>query len=131
MMRPCLGSDLHPQGHALTPRSDGRCSDCARVREAERTRGKRATRPYTYAMLIERKAAVDEWKRVNGEWCPGWGRDPHPTPHLTADHPLPVAAGGDEHQKLQVLCRECNGRKGSQPGQAPGGDQGGTPNTGK
>ncbi|GAA2159328.1 hypothetical protein GCM10009783_18450 [Glycomyces lechevalierae] len=130
MMRPCLGSPLHPQGHTLTPRSDGRCADCARVREADRTRGKRATRPYTHAMVRERKQTVDEWKRIHGDVCPGWDRPPHPTPHLTADHPLPVAAGGDENQKLEVLCRSCNGRKGSTPGPPPR-NQGGTPNTDK
>lgn len=29
-----------------------------------------------------------------GNWCPGFGRDPHPATDLTADHVVPLAAGG-------------------------------------
>jgi 5-methylcytosine-specific restriction enzyme A len=54
---------------------------------------------------------VREWIEVNGYVCPGWGRDPHPSDRLTADHVIPVAAGGDEQGELGVLCGPCNSRK--------------------
>lgn len=113
MMRPCLGYGTNPYGHTLTPHRHGRCDDCTRQHETDRTKGKRERRPYTHAMRTDRAAVVAAWRAEHGDWCPGWGRDPHPTPHLTADHLIPVAAGGDEQGEMSVLCRSCNSRKGT------------------
>jgi 5-methylcytosine-specific restriction protein A len=50
-----------------------------------------------------------------GNWCPGYGRDPHPASNLTADHIVPLAAGGAplDIGNLAVLCRSCNSTKGA------------------
>ena len=58
-----------------------------------------------------RKAAVDVHRAEHGDWCPGWDRPPHHSTDLTADHVIEVAAGGDPHGELQVICRSCNGAK--------------------
>jgi hypothetical protein len=45
--------------------------------------------------------------------CPGWNRPPHASMDLTADHPVPVAAGGlPTGQAYAVLCRACNASRG-------------------
>ncbi len=67
-----------------------------------------------------------EWQRLSarviarhrgqyGNWCPGYGRDPHPASDLTADHVVPLAAGGAplDRGNLAVLCRSCNSTKGA------------------
>lgn len=109
--RPCLGSTLHPQGHTLTTRKGSRCESCANHVEAERTRGKRARRPYTARERTRRAEAVAAHRAEHGDWCPGWQRPPHPSGDLTADHVVPVGAGGAEQGDLTVLCRSCNSRK--------------------
>ncbi len=50
-----------------------------------------------------------------GTWCPGYGRDPHPAIDLTADHVVPLAAGGASvgPGNGAVLCRSCNSTKGA------------------
>lgn len=50
-----------------------------------------------------------------GNWCPGFGRDPHPATDLTADHVVPLAAGGAPFDpgNVSVLCRSCNSTKGA------------------
>ena len=57
-----------------------------------------------------RKAAVDAHRAQRGDWCPGYGREPHESSDLTADHIDEVAFGGDPHGDLQTLCRGCNAR---------------------
>lgn len=59
---------------------------------------------------------VTLWRQVNGDVCPGWRVPAHPSADLTADHVLPVGAGGPEEGPLVVLCRVCNGRKGASVG---------------
>ncbi|MYE70854.1 MAG: HNH endonuclease [Gemmatimonadetes bacterium] len=59
-----------------------------------------------------RKKAVAAWVEENGEICPGWGRVPHPSGDLTADHIVPRSQGG-EGGAVQVLCRSCNSRRGT------------------
>lgn len=93
--------------------SNTRCPGCTRRHELT---GKRARRPdRTHAERLRRAAAVhahlDRW----GYICPGWQRPAHPAHDLTADHVLPVAAGGREDGPLTVLCRSCNGAKGARP----------------
>lgn len=68
---------------------------------------------YTAAERIRRAAVVAEHRRVHGALCPGWRRAPHTATDLTADHLVPVAAGGDPRGQLGVLCRACNGAKGA------------------
>lgn len=58
-----------------------------------------------------RAEVVAVWVASHGYVCPGWGRGPHPSDDLTADHITPVARGGREDGPLRVLCRSCNGRK--------------------
>jgi 5-methylcytosine-specific restriction endonuclease McrA len=113
MMRPCLGSTLHPMNHILTPNRNGRCNECTRVIIAATTRGKRRRRPYTRAILERRAQAVKAWRDQHGDICPGWQRQSHHSTDLTADHPTPVSEGGDEDAPLAILCRQCNSRKGT------------------
>lgn len=51
----------------------------------------------------------------HGYVCPGYGRDPHPASDLTADHVVPLAAGGAPFDiaNCAVLCRSCNSTKGA------------------
>ena len=56
--------------------------------------------------------------RTQGWTCANCGTDfdfdsPHAPNGFTADHPVPLAAGGTLlHQELVPMCRACNGRKG-------------------
>lgn len=51
---------------------------------------------------------------AHGWTCPGWRRPAHPSRSLTADHRIPVAAGGASVPgNLGVLCRSCNSAKGA------------------
>lgn len=74
----------------------------------QRQSGSKATEPRDRA---RRKAAVDAHRAVHGDWCPGFGRLPHDSTDLTADHVQEVAHGGAPFGDLQVLCRSCNSRK--------------------
>ena len=90
--RPCLVCG--------TPAQGGRCSLHKRRRPG-----------YTNAERIRRKAVVDEHRAAVGTWCPGYGVPAHRSNDLTADHVIPVGAGGAETGPLRVLCRSCNARK--------------------
>ncbi|MFA7513848.1 MAG: HNH endonuclease [Mycolicibacterium vanbaalenii] len=70
--------------------------------------GSKASEPRDRA---RRKATVDAHRAQHGDWCPGYGREPHASADLTADHIDEVSLGGDPHGPLQTLCRSCNGRK--------------------
>ena len=54
----------------------------------------------------------------HGYMCPGYQRDPHSARDLTADHVVPLAAGGAplDIANCAVLCRSCNSTKGSSEG---------------
>jgi 5-methylcytosine-specific restriction enzyme A len=110
--RPCLGC-----GRVIP--SGSRCPACQRPRARATQRDKRQRRPYTTAEKRRRAAAVTEWVSTHGQWCAGWqGREPHAVvwPNvLTADHVVPVAAGGDEGGPLLVRCRACNSSRGARP----------------
>jgi 5-methylcytosine-specific restriction enzyme A len=105
--RPCLDCGrLVPTG--------SRCTRCA----TKAQRAKRQRRPYTAAERDRRAAAVAEWRRQHGDWCPGWGRPAHPVtwPNiLTADHVEAVGRGGNESGPLRVMCRRCNSARGARP----------------
>jgi hypothetical protein len=105
ILRRCLGCRVLCE----TPR----CPPCRTIYERQHTQRKRAVRPYTPAEQQRRAAAVASWVALNGWSCPGWRRPPHAAEvgSLTADHPTAVAAGGEESQPLDVLCRSCNGAK--------------------
>lgn len=55
------------------------------------------------------RAAVAAHVEAFGYWCPGWRVDPHASTDLTADHLWP----GSLSRGVLVMCRACNGRKGS------------------
>ncbi len=58
------------------------------------------------------------WRGQHGNWCPGYQRDAHPASDLTADHIVPLAAGGAPFDiaNCAVLCRSCNSTKGAGDG---------------
>ena len=103
-LRPCIDCGR--------PSPGSRCDDHARTVEYRRTRTKRVRRPYTWAEQRRRARVIAAWRTEHGDWCPGWRRPGHASVDLTADHDLPVAAGGAEDGPLVVLCRSCNSRKG-------------------
>ena len=74
---------------------------------ARHTRQRKAVRNAEAARAAE---AVAAHRARYGDWCPGWGRGPHRSSDLTADHVTPISKGG-AGGKLRVLCRECNGRR--------------------
>ena len=78
------------------------------------------------AAVITRCTAHVNWQRLSarviarhrgqhGNYCPGFGRDAHPAIDLTADHVVPLAAGGATFDigNLAVPCRSCNSTKGA------------------
>ncbi len=101
--RPCLGCGALVRGAS-------RCPPCAATADTTR-------RDYGSAERQRRARAVAAWTERCGDWCPGWGhRAAHPVaaPNvLTADHEIPVAAGGDQSGVLVVLCQSCNSSKGA------------------
>lgn len=103
-LKPCLDCGTLSPG--------ARCPAHARPVERQRTRAKRTRRPRASAAETKRRAdVVAAWRATRGDWCPGYGRDPHASADLTADHVIAVGAGGSENGQLTVLCRSCNGRK--------------------
>jgi 5-methylcytosine-specific restriction enzyme A len=94
------------------PSRGTRCRDCQRPRERQRP-----VRPTgqgrDWAERKRRRLCVEQWIGQYGPWCPGYGCDGHRVPpaQLTADHVMPVGAGGEQDGPLAVLCRSCNGRK--------------------
>ena len=65
----------------------------------------------TYAQRKYRKNAVEAYKKIYGNVCQGYRRQPHPSNDLTADHIIATANGGDEFGQLQIYCRSCNSSK--------------------
>lgn len=104
MPAPCL--DCLTQGH-VTPTNGTRCPG-HQATEVQRRAHATPTRTHrgTYAWEQQAKQTVKQWRETNGDWCPGWRRDPHPAPDLTADHWIP----GDP-TVVVVFCRSCNSRK--------------------
>ncbi|HEV2071091.1 MAG TPA: HNH endonuclease [Acidimicrobiales bacterium] len=53
------------------------------------------------------------WRAEHGDWCPGYGRAPHPATDLSLDHVVSRSEGGrSEPGNAGVLCIGCNVRKG-------------------
>jgi 5-methylcytosine-specific restriction protein A len=110
--RPCLGLPGKECGR-LTEHPSSRCPEHRRAKDRDKLADKRRRRPRIASEDLRRARVVAAHRATVGDWCPGWGRDPHPNNDLTADHPVAVAAGGAEGQALDVLCRSCNGAKGA------------------
>lgn len=111
VLRPCLGTKGKPCGR---PCYKPRCPAC--LRDYERDYKKTARPEYDYRERKRREQVVKEYRERYGEVCFGWRRRPHPTGPtnpLTADHVIPVAAGGRESGDLGVLCLSCNSAKGA------------------
>jgi 5-methylcytosine-specific restriction protein A len=70
---------------------------------------------YGSVEIRRRRQAVLDHLEAYGAVCPGWRVQMHEVSpaQLTADHIVPIAAGGDPHGPLQILCRSCNSRKGA------------------
>lgn len=94
------------------------CADCGADCRGTRCRPcyrkafpPRVVREYNWRERQRRKAAVDAHRAEFGDVCPGYGVEPHPSSRLTADHEVPVGAGGAEDGPLAILCVSCNARK--------------------
>lgn len=92
-----------------------RCRHCRQlVAPGERCTCTPATRTgYDSAERRRRAQVVALHREAYGDVCPGWHRQMHEAGDLTADHVVPVAAGGHPYGALEVLCRSCNSRKGA------------------
>ena len=95
----------------LTSRAGSRCA--AHARQSNRSRHNALYSTRAWQRLSAR--VLRAWRGQHGDWCPGYGRDPHPASDLTADHVVPLAAGGAplDRGNLAVLCRSCNSTKGA------------------
>lgn len=91
----------------------GRCEGHARQVERKQRLTVPTKRTLTSSEARRRKAVVESWRSRYGNVCPGFGRSPHVATDLTADHVVPIAAGGAPSGRLSVLCRSCNSRKGA------------------
>jgi hypothetical protein len=114
--RPC------PTRQLVTARPGAKQPACCPACGTARQRAKDARRPErrTYGEQQRRRAAVAEHIARCGYVCPGcppYGNHPHhadPVANpLTAEHLVPVGAGGSEDGPLSVLCRRGNSAKGA------------------
>jgi 5-methylcytosine-specific restriction enzyme A len=94
----------------VTSRAGGRCTD--HTRQSNRSRHNALYNTRAWQRLSAR--VLRAWRGQHGNWCPGYGRDPHPASDLTADHIVPLAAGGAplDIANCGVRCRSCNSTKG-------------------
>lgn len=90
-----------------------RCEEHARQFERKQRLTVPTKQTLTSSEARRRKTVVEVWRRKYGNVCPGFGRPPHVATDLTADHVVPIAAGGSPAGRLSVLCRSCNSRKGA------------------
>jgi 5-methylcytosine-specific restriction protein A len=98
--RPCLDCGV--------PTPGTRCPTHTRQHDQQRN----ATRThYRGDWPALARAVVAQHRATHGDWCPGWAVPPHPATDLTCDHvdPRSLTSG------LRVLCRACNGRRGTRP----------------
>jgi 5-methylcytosine-specific restriction protein A len=94
----------------VTSRAGSRCT--AHARQSNRSRHNALYNTREWQRLSAR--VLRAWRGQNGNWCPGYQRPAHPAGDLTADHIVPLAAGGAplDLGNLAVLCRSCNSTKG-------------------
>jgi 5-methylcytosine-specific restriction protein A len=95
----------------VTSRAGSRCTEHARQSNRSRHNALYSTRAWQRLSARMLRA----WRGEHGDWCPGYQRDAHPASDLTADHIVPLAAGGApfDPSNLAVLCRSCNSTKGA------------------
>lgn len=95
----------------VTSRLRSRCTVHARQSNRSRHNALYSTR--AWQRLSAR--VIARHRGEHGNWCPGYGRDPHPASDLTADHVVSLAAGGAplDIANCAVLCRSCNSTKGA------------------
>lgn len=95
----------------LTSRAGSRCTEHTRASNRSRHNALYSTR--TWQRLSAR--VLRAWRGEHGNWCPGYGRPGHRAADLTADHVVPLAAGGAPFDiaNTAVLCRSCNSTKGA------------------
>jgi len=95
----------------LTSRAGSRCT--AHARQSNRSRHNALYSTRAWQRLSTR--VLHAWRGEHGNWCPGYLRDPHAARDLTADHVVPLAAGGAplDIGNCAVLCRSCNSTKGA------------------
>jgi len=95
----------------VTSRPGSRCTVHARLSNRSRHNALYDTR--AWQRLSAR--VIARHRGQYGNQCPGYGRDPHPAIDLTADHVVPLAAGGAplDIANCAVLCRSCNSTKGA------------------
>ena len=103
--RPCLDCG--------TPTPGTRCPACAPAENQRRQRTKPTATTRTSRERRRRAHAVQAWRRLHGDWCPGYDVPPHADADLCADHIIAVAVVGSGDGPLQVLCRRCNAAKGA------------------
>jgi len=94
----------------VTSRPGSRCT--VHARQSNRSRHDALYSMREWQGLIAR--VLRAWRGQHGNWCPGCGRNAHPTSDLTVDHVVPLAAGGAplEIGNCAVLCRSCNSDEG-------------------
>lgn len=85
--------------------------------ESRRAVRSRMQRRRTAGLARRHAAKLDRIAQQEGDEQ----REAHASADLTADHLMPVGAGGDEAGPLTVLCRSCNGRKRADAGSDTGG----------
>lgn len=90
----------------LTSRPGSRCTVHARASNRSRHNALYNTR--AWQRLSARTIARNRGQY--GNWCPGYGRDPHPASDLTTDHVVPLVAGGAPFDPANVAV--CNSTKG-------------------
>jgi hypothetical protein len=103
----------HPCPRCTKPCWGKLCRACHTANHVSTALPARTALQWDWQERKRRARVVQEWRAVNGDMCPGLPgiRPAHYSEHLTADHALEIALGGEEHGELTVLCRSCNSAK--------------------
>ncbi len=107
--RPCLAC------FTPTRNASGRCPEHAATHRREVNRWRHNPFYDSPQWRALRARVLKHHRQTVGPVCPGWQREAHPATDLTADHVIPLAAGGAplDPDNVGVLCRSCGSRKGS------------------
>jgi 5-methylcytosine-specific restriction endonuclease McrA len=96
-----------------------RCLDCGDLCQPTRDHRGRCGRCYRNGQRLRnalRTHYAGDWPTIRRALVAAhpWCEECHTTADLTVDHIVPVARGGtNARHNLQVLCRDCNSRKGT------------------